>query len=180
MGGERIRTERTAHMEEVHPRLFVGDDKDYERVKDNSGWSFLRCCKEGPGGHRYVLKYHSLGAPKDAHYLWVRKGNLEALNLLDLEDPDFIPKQVIDEGLKFIKERMDAGDKVLVACNAGHSRGPTMALMYLREIGEYPERFRTAESKYRAFYPKYDPNSGMRAFARSHWQQLKDNFYGSV
>src|ERR1035437_6807877 len=35
---------------EIIKRLYVGDDAAYERLKDAPGWSFLRCCKDGPGG----------------------------------------------------------------------------------------------------------------------------------
>lgn len=105
-------------MEEVINRLYVGGDKDYERLQSRPGWSFLRCCKEGPGGHRALLGYHTLAAPKGANYLWVRRGNVMALNLLDLDDPAYISEEMIKKGLDFIEERLNAGDKVLVACNA--------------------------------------------------------------
>jgi hypothetical protein len=160
-------------MEEVLDRLWVGGDKDYERVDGRQGWSWLRCCKEGQGGHRWILGYNTLGAPKDKHYLWVRKGNLMALNLLDLDDPNFMSREMIDKGLDFIDERMKAGDKVLVACNAGHSRGPTTAMMYLRRIGELPDSFIQSEKIYRTLYRHYYPGQGMRQFARMNWHTLK-------
>lgn len=168
-------------MEEIIKRLYVGNDSDYERLKDHDDWSFLRVCKEGPGGHRQTLGYHTLGAPKDSpNYLWIRKGNLMSLNILDLDDPEMIPELPIRKGLEFIKERLDAGDKVLSACNQGHSRGPTTAMMFLRTIGELPYGFTTSEKIFRALYPKYSPAHGMRAFAREHWRMLKDNFYGNA
>jgi predicted protein tyrosine phosphatase len=101
-----------------------------------------------------------------------------ALNLLDLDDPHFIPEEAVFTGLNFINKRLTAGDKVLVHCNAGHSRGPTMGLMFLRTIGEMPSSFGTSEKIFRSLYPKYDPAMGMRTFARAHWAQLKD-FYGN-
>jgi len=153
----------------------VGDDSDYERLKDHKGWSFVRIAKEGPGGHRQTMGYHTLGAPKDSpNYLWIRKGPLMALNILDLDDPEMIPELPIKKGLEFIKERIDAGDKVLSACNQGHSRGPTLMLMFLRAIGEMPEGFNRAAHKFKALYPPYEPNEGITIFARRHWHQLKE------
>jgi hypothetical protein len=167
-------------MVEIIKRLYVGDDADYERLKTHEGWSFLRVCKEGAGGHRQTLVYHTLGAPKDSpNYLWIRKGHLMALNVLDLDDPKMIPELPITKGLEFLKERFDAGDKILSACNAGHSRGPTVMLLFLRAIGEMPESFPRAVRKFKTLYPAYDPGIGMRTFAREHWQQLKDNFYAT-
>lgn len=160
-------------MEEIISKLYVGGDKDYEKLAGKDGWSFLRCCKEGPGGHRSTLGYTTLGAPKGKEYLVARRGKRLALNLIDLDDPNYISPEMINKGLDFIDERLKAGDKVLVACNQGHSRGPTVAMMYLRRIDELPDNFHSAEKIFRTLYPAYDPGQGMRQFARSYWRSLK-------
>lgn len=156
-------------MEDVLDRLWVGGDPDFNRVKGRDGWSYLRTCKYGDGGHQDLLGYHTLGAPKGPNYLWYRRGRNLALNVLDLDDPNFVSKDMIDKGLAFIDERLKAGDKVLIACNAGKSRGPTTAMLYMRSIGELPYNFIKAERIFRTLYPHYDPGQGMRQFARTHW-----------
>jgi hypothetical protein len=160
-------------VEQILPRLYVGDDDAYKRVAKHSGWSWLRCCKNGPGGHRDTLGYDTQGAPKGKDYLSVRRGNLMALNMIDLDDPAYFAEAMVQTGLDFINERWKAGDKVLVACNSGHSRGPTTMLMYLRSIGEMPHSFVRSEKIYRTLYRKYDPGQGIRQYARSHWGQLE-------
>jgi len=159
------------------PVLFVGDDNDDPEAQ-KKGYAILVCAKDGLYGHRSILRYHTLGAPKDVNYYHVTRGKRMALNLLDLDDPHFIPEEAVFTGLNFINKRLTAGDKVVVHCNAGHSRGPTMGLMFLRTIGEMPSSFGTSEKIFRSLYPKYDPAMGMRTFARAHWAQLKD-FYGN-
>jgi hypothetical protein len=156
-------------MEEVYPRLWVGDDEDYSKVKDRPNWSILRACKYGPGGHQDTLGYHTLAAPEGKNKYWVKRGNRLALNLLDLDDPNFISLPMVDAALAFIGERLASGDKVLAACNHGHSRGPTIALLYLRSIGEMPYNFVWAEKIYRVIYSKYEPAQGIRQFARMNW-----------
>lgn len=155
--------------------LYVGDDDAYERVKDIEGWSILRCCKEGPGGHRDTLDYTTQAAPKGAKYLAVDQRNRRALNFIDPKDPNFIPVEMINKGLDFIDRRLQAGDKVLVACNRGHSRGPTTALLYLRSIGELAGNFHHSENIFRVLYPGYDPGIGMRTFASQNWGTFKDS-----
>ena len=150
------------------PVLFVGSDEDDSKAAE-SGYAILCCCKDGPHSHRQILGYTSLGAPKGKDYYFVERGKRMALNLIDADDPHFIPEEVIDAGLKFIDKHLAAGDKVLVHCNAGHSRGPTMAMLYLRKVGEMPYSFKSGEKVFRALYPKYDPNAGMRHYARAHW-----------
>ena|ERR1700734_3175498 len=156
-------------MVEIIPRLYVGNDQDYERLIGRDGWCFLRACKYGAGGHQQTLDYHTLAAPEGKNKYTVTRGNKLALNILDLDDPNFIPQSMIDEALSFIGDGLAEGKKVLVACNHGHSRGPTIALLYLRSIGEMPYSFVWAEKIYRTLYPEYDPAQGIRQFARMRW-----------
>lgn len=160
-------------MEEVYPNLYVGDDQDYLTLKDKSGWCFVRACKEGPGGHRDTLHYNTLGAPKGKDYFFVRKVNRLVMNLIDIDDPAYVRDDTINPALKFIKDKLEKGDKVLCACNKGHSRGPTVALMFLRTIGDMPYHFQKAEKIYKTLYKKYDPSQGIRQYAKSHWDKLE-------
>jgi hypothetical protein len=164
------------------PILFVGDDSDdAEAVK--RGYAILSACKDGPRGHRAALRYTTMGAPKDENYYHATRGKRMVLNLLDLKDPDFIPEDAIFPALKFIDKHLKAGDKVLVHCNAGRSRSPSVGLAYLRAIGEMPYSFRTAEKVFKSLYPSYSPGNGMRTFVREHWVMLekflKDNFHAT-
>jgi hypothetical protein len=166
-------------LEEIIKNLYVGDEEGLPEAT-RRGYSILAACKDGsPDCHRAVLGYTTLGAPKDANYYFYRSDEKHlALNLIDAEDPDFIPDEVIDAGLHFIKERYDAGDKVFVHCIAGHSRSTTIMLMFLRAIGEMGDSFLGAERKFRALYSEYDPGVGMRAHARSRWKELPNFFKG--
>ena len=156
-------------MEQVIDRLYVGDDNDYEKIKDNKSWKTCRCCKYGVGGHQDTLQYHTLAAPKGATYLSVERPNRIALNYIDAHDSNLIPPEMIVAGLRYIDKQLAAGYKVLVACNAGHSRGPTTALLYLRAVGDLTGNFHSSENKFRALYDKYDPGIGTRTFVQSHW-----------
>lgn len=158
-------------MKQISPNVYVGDDDDYEKVKDDKSWAFLRCCKFGPGGHKDTLGYTTQAAPEGKNQFWVKRGNLMALNLLDLDDPNFVPEEAIQQGLDFIRDNVD-DKKVLVACNAGMSRGPTLGLMWLRTIGRMPYSFMQSEKHYAHLYRKFDPGLGIEQFARMHWASL--------
>lgn len=165
---------------EVIDRVYCGGDVEYERVKNNAGWSFLRCCKEGPGGHRQMLGYSTLGAPKGVHYLWIRKGHQMALNILDIDDSGLkVPDEAIDKGLAFAAERYRAGDKILFACNEGHTRGPLMCMAFLRTIGEFPNDFTRSEKIFKTLYSAYDPGRAVRSSIRERWDDLKDKYDSS-
>lgn len=165
---------------EIIDRLYVGD-KEAVPEAEKRGFSILAACKDGSEDcHRAVLGYTELGAPKDANYYFYRSDKKHmALNLIDVDDPLMIPARVVDAGLEFLKERYDAGDKVLSHCIAGHTRGPSMMFMFLRTIGEMPDSFIGAEKKYRVLYPEYDPGVGMRSHVRERWKSLPA-FFGKV
>lgn len=162
-------------MESVIDNLYIGGDRDYERLGDKPEWSTLRCCKEGRGGHRDVLGYRTLAAPSGADYLTVKKGDHMALNFIDPNDPHFIPIKMLVDAVVFIDKQLSAHKKVLIACNAGHSRGPTTAMLYLRSIGDLPHNFVASERLFRTLYPQYHPGVGMRQFAKTNW-----NYFASL
>ena len=162
---------------EVLDRLYVGDEEAVPEA-NRRGYSILAACKDGSSDcHRAVLGYTTLGAPKDKNYYFVQKDSKHmALNLIDTEDAAFIPDTVVNAGLQFLKEEYTAGKKVFSHCIAGHSRGPTMAMMFMRVIGELPHGFATSEKVFRTLYPHYSPNTGMRVYARARWSDLPTFF----
>lgn len=162
-------------MEQIIKGLYLGSDDDVAKAKER-GYARLSCCKYGPDSHRSMLGYTTLAAPKGPDYLFAQRGDWMALNILDLSDPDMIPDEVIDEGLRFIKKQMDAGNKILVHCNQGASRSPSIVLMFLRAVGEMPSPFVRSEHIFRTLYPPYDPGVGMRAHSRIRWDSLPNFF----
>ena len=163
-------------MQAVINNLYVGGDTDYSKLSARSGWSYLRCCKEGLDGHRSTLGYATQGAPKGPQYLATsdpKRPDFMALNFIDPDDPNFIPKEMVLKGIGFIERRLEAGDKVLVACNQGHSRGPSTVLLYLRHVGELTGNFIQSERIFRTLCPGFEPGVGMRAFTRSHWNDFE-------
>jgi hypothetical protein len=75
--------------------------------------------------------------------------------------------------MRFIDEHMRAfaapenPNAVLIVCNQGGSRAPTLAMLYL--AARLPASFAAAEEQFAASYPAYQPGTGMREFARTHW-----------
>jgi protein-tyrosine phosphatase len=62
------------------------------------------------------------------------------IRLLHLPTPDLCPANaaMLDEGVAFIRERIDRGDKVLVHCQHGIGRAPLLALCVLVDLGWDP------------------------------------------
>lgn len=119
-------------MTEVHPRLFVGSQDDYEqRVRHEQDWCVVHACKDPY--HREALGYSGRAvANTHPEYLIARRGDRLILNLVDAANPAYIPKEIMDAALLFIEASLRGGRRVLVHCNQGHSRAPSIALLYLR------------------------------------------------
>ena len=157
-------------MIEIYPDLFVGAQEDYEyRVKGQSDWMVVHACKEPY--HRQALGYTSRGAPKNhPEYLIARRDNRLILNIVDADDPNYIPKEIIDSSLDFIKNGLHQSHKVLVHCNRGESRAPGIGMLYLAINTEIlPKEFTEAEQSFRQIYPPYNPSGGMRGFLVRNW-----------
>src|ERR1039458_9546391 len=159
-------------MIEIIKNLWLGSDKDNETAA-NKGWPILICAKDGPFSHRAELKYTGQSAPKGEQYYYVDRGNKRHLNLIDPDSPQLIPKQVINAGLEWITTYMeDDISPILVHCNQGKSRSPSLVLAYLRTVGEMPNGFLQSEKKFKTIYPPYDPMQGIQSFMQFNWRNL--------
>lgn len=158
-------------MIEVDRNLFVGDERDYEfNVSSQNGWAVVHACKEPY--HRQALGYRSHGAPKDhPEYLIARRGNRLILNIVDANDPSFFAKEMINQALDFIHESLLKGEKVLIHCNQGESRSPSIALIYLASRTDVlsKDSLEEAEKKFISLYPLYNPKPGLREHIRQNW-----------
>lgn len=158
-------------MVEIHPKLFVGNQDDYEHnVRFQRGWRIVHACREPY--HREALGYRGRSAPEDnPEYLVAVRGDRLILNLIDADDPAYIPKEIMDRSLAFIEKSLGDRCRVLVHCNQGLSRGPSIGLLYLAAV---TDRFRgvdhgDAHDRFLELYPDYYPRAGVRGFLASNW-----------
>jgi predicted protein tyrosine phosphatase len=162
-------------MKEVHPGLWVGSQADYEEIFDHhkdAEWAIVHACKEPH--HREALGYAGRAAPKDhPDYLFVSKPGKLILNLIDAADPKYVPREIIRRAIDFIDENLAKGQKVLVHCNQGGSRAPTIAMLWMVFDRRLPVEFEEAEKKFLELYPGYEPAAGMRGFARENWDHYR-------
>lgn len=159
-------------MREVYSKLYIGDDADYEKVKDNPDWHILRCAKDGPGGHRETLGYQERSAPKGPNYLFVERPRKLITNLVDTDASDFVPAPLIDKSLSYISDSLRVG-KILIACNRGESRAPSLAFLWLYLEGKLPGDYHRALRTFRTLYPAYSPGNGIRQYVKDRISAAK-------
>lgn len=166
-------------MINVFGRLHIGTCEDYENNKaimQGEDWFIVAACKEPY--HRAALGYKSKGAPKDSHeYLLCYRDNMLILNLVDVADPAWVSKEIIDTAIENMVEAYLKNKNILIFCNQGKSRSAIIAMLFLQRIGAYVGlSFEEAEAEFISAYPKYEPNTGMLGYAKEVWS--KESVYG--
>jgi hypothetical protein len=159
-------------MKEIYSKLYVGGDPDYLRLKDDPDWHILRCCKDGVGGHRETIGYQERSAPKGPTYLFVERPRKLILNLVDTDDPSYIPPALVDKSLLYITDSLRVG-KLLIACNRGESRAPSLAFLWLYLNGKLPAEYHKALRMFRTLYPAYSPANGIRQYVKDRISAAK-------
>jgi len=138
----------------VHEGLFVGPASSVYKFAG----SILHCARDP-----WFEDVKDRAAGKN----WVRiKYNELALNMVDANSPMYFPDDMINAGLEFITERFAEGDPVLVHCNMGLSRSPSIAFLWMFEHGFLDDEFRYALPQFKDLYPDYCPGNGI-------WSYLK-------
>jgi len=167
-------------MIEIYPNVWVGDQNSqiisYNENPFENEWYVLHCCKEP--FHRQFVGYVGRGAPKDhPEYLVARRGNRMALNMVDAKSPVFFSKEMITAGLDFLEEGYEAGKKLLIHCNQGESRGPSVAMLFVykrilhNEDAALSLSFEEAEAEMKQIYPAYNPGEGIRGHLMQFWSE---------
>jgi hypothetical protein len=165
-------------MKKIIDGIYVGSDADVAEAK-RRGFSRLCACKDGLDGHRAMLGYRELSAPQGPEYLFAEREHWAVMNVVDNDDPSMIADSMIFQALRFAKKERDEGRTLLFHCNHGHERGPTMALMFMRAIGEMPYTFSGAKRVFHSLYEPFDVRGkGMLVKAHELWATLPKFFKG--
>jgi len=146
-------------MIEIYPQLYIGSDDDAIR------WNgvIIRAARDP--------WFKNLNLPKD--HLWNETETALTLNLVDADNVSYIPIPLIDRALDFINEKITK-KRVLVHCNQGHSRAPSIGFLYLLKYTDLLKNlsFEEAVEKYKTLYSWWTPNRGMALFCVFYYRKL--------
>lgn len=154
-------------MIEVFPNLFVGREEDCNRRMLYS-LATIHACKDPC--HRKAVGYTKRSLPRThPYYLCKLIGFDLYLNIIDPDEPLFMSPLFL-KSLDFIEKHIGER-KVLVHCNLGESRAPSIALLYLSKRAKAisDEGFDCAKSDFRQRYPSYKPGLGIQSYLRANW-----------
>jgi len=154
-------------MFEVYPNLFVGNESDcFYHEKEH--WAVIHACKSPC--HQRILCYTGSLPENHPNYLVYENGNHLFLNIIDPPAPLF-KTQLFTQSLDFISNRISER-KVLIHCNNGLSRAPSIALLFLAKRFQAisNENFMLAATDFKKLYPYYQPGRGIVCYLAQNWQ----------
>ena len=155
-------------MIEISERLFVGSEADC-RTGDED-WAIIHACKSPC--HQRAVGYRGNLSSSHPYYLVYDEADDLYLNIIDPDKPLFMPPLFLSF-LDFAIRNWDRGKKVLVHCNQGESRAPSLSLLFLskykNEISS--ESFDAARQEFHTIYPRYQPGRGIQTYLREHWNE---------
>ncbi len=157
-------------MFEVYQNLFIGNQ--YECFYQNRyDWAVIHACKSPC--HQRALGYKGSLSPTHPNYLIYEKGNHLFLNIIDPPGPLF-KKPLFIRSLDFIDYHISER-KILIHCNHGLSRSPSIALLYLAKKLKVinDDNYIAAVSDFRKMYPYYQPGTGIAIYLSKNWQVFK-------
>ncbi len=157
-------------MTQVFDRLFVGTVRDC--MASSEEWSIVHACKSPC--HQTAVAYRGSLRPEHPHYLILEQDGDLFLNLIDPPLPLF-KEESFNTFLRFSHDAWLGGRKVLVHCNQGESRAPTLALLLMaKRLGALPrDTYTAAAAAFRSRYPRYTPGRGITAFMHDHWGEIQ-------
>lgn len=157
-------------MREVADGIHVGTEADCFR-EQRDGWAVVHACKHPC--HVAAVGYHdSLPSDHPDYLLREEDGHLY-MNLIDPERPLFQAESFL--GFRdFACRYRDDGSELLIHCNQGRSRAPSLALLFLAKDRDRltSNSFKAARREYRKLDSHYAPGAGIQTFLRNNWSEL--------
>ena len=157
-------------MREVGKSIYVGGDVDCF-CDNRNGWAVIHACKTC---HKRRIGYSGNLGQSNPCYLIKKDQNHLFLNLVDM-DQTLMPlftNPIMKAAMEFIDENIGS-KRILIHCNEGHSRAPSIALLYLARESSIPNGdYEEAKVAFLRNYPTYLPARGIESYMRQNWIDL--------
>ena len=157
-------------MYQVGDKLFVGNETNCF-LGEKPDWAVIHACKSPC--HQAIIGYAGSLPSTHPNYLIYENGSHLFLNIIDPPVPLFRPELFV-RSLDFIEKSISKQRNVLVHCNKGESRAPSIALLYLAKRNKKisDDSFLSAATDFKKLYPFYAPGRGIVTYLSLNWQTL--------
>lgn len=149
------------------PNLYFGNLEAGHRAAYDA--AVVHACKEPC--HREVVGYDKKIDPSHPDYLSYERGNHLYLNMIDPPVPLF-QAATFKRFFEFVDRHIIAR-RVVIHCNQGMSRAPSLALLYMaKRLQLLPDTdFNAARRVFEHTFP-YAPGKGIETYLTTEWSNL--------
>lgn len=159
-------------MIEIYNKIYIGNEQDYYSIIDKKEWAILHCCKNP--FHCNFVGYRGSLPSSHPNYALKRIDNEMALNLVDMDrfSVNYLDfnRRMFEEAFEFLDEYRITGHKILIHCNQGESRGPTVGMLYAARLGAFDySNFEASVENLKTIYPIYNPKNNIYMTVASLW-----------
>ena len=103
-----------------------------------------------------------------------------ALNLVDMNQFSAnyldLNRKMFESAFVFLDEYRDKKHQILIHCNQGESRAPTLGMLYAARLGAFGYTdFDTSVQRIQAIYPGYMPKQNIYMTVKSLWRDFVPN-----
>jgi hypothetical protein len=156
-------------MIEIYERVFVGAEFDCRSGDEQ--WAIVHACKTPC--HQREVGYRGSLPSTHPNYLVLERDNDLYLNIIDPPKPLFMPP-TFTSFLEFAKSKWDEGKNVLIHCNQGESRAPSLAMMFLaKHLGKISDAsFQSATEDFQQIYPNFQLGLGIQIYLNENWHSF--------
>ena len=152
----------------ITDRLSYGNESECTHSTDGS-IAVVHACKHPC--HRHAVGYTNTLPNTHSNYLLLERGHHLYLNLIDPPAPLFMMPS-FEAFLRFV-DREIAERPVLIHCNQGESRAPSLTLLYMaKRLAALPSDSYAAAAT--AFRQKdtYNPGRGIETWLTTNWSKI--------
>ncbi|MDY0340553.1 MAG: hypothetical protein RBS17_05010 [Coriobacteriia bacterium] len=156
-------------MIRVQDGLFVGTDRDCHR--GDADWAVVHACKHPC--HVNGVGYSGKLPSTHPNYLVFETGDDLILNIIDPPIPLFKP-ELFAAFLSFAQRKSAEGKSILIHCNQGESRAPSLALLYMAKVSGTVsnDSYAAARADFERLFQNYHPGRGIESYLTTNWQPL--------
>lgn len=158
-------------MKEVKDGLYVGAERNCRTARNDEDWAVVHACK-------HPCHQNKCGNPSQGHpnYLVYEDDTDLYLNMVDMDRKqkhEFM-QPMVSETLDFVEDKIGSS-KILIHCNKGQSRSPSLAMLYLAKRTENisDESYRQASTEFNELYPRFNPGRGIHLYLQDYWNQIQ-------
>jgi protein-tyrosine phosphatase len=157
-------------MVKIDNRLFIGAENDCRIGTERL--PVVHACKSPC--HQQAVGYRGSLPNSHPNYLVLQRDDDLYLNIIDPPVPLF-KAETFERFLAFARTKYNSGASLLIHCNQGESRAPSLALLFLaKHIGALPDSsYEDAKQVFERLFPAYQPGIGIQRFLADNWVAIQ-------